>query len=234
MRALAFCFLAATLLMSCAARQNAAVLAVLRSSLAAQFHACVPLGWNPVPVAHRYFYAGYTTEYIEDGVWLHPAWLGVISKSALNAPDVKTAQNVLAALERDGLVVKQISGKAVRYRLTMQAMPYFFTDNRFGNNPLHLPYLCYSRISPARVLSVRHGTNGNEVVSFDWKNTAPAAWGLDPVIQKHSVILPPVSAPATAVISTSGEWTRVTRLWSQQPMLPMPVSAAAWPSHRSH
>ena len=221
----------AAFLMSCA-HPDKAVMQTLRSGLAAQYHECVPLGWNPVPVLRRYYYAGYTSEYREEGVWLHPAWLGVINEKELSDANVRTAYELLNALVRENLVTDERAGAVFHYRLTMRAMQYFFTDNRFGSNPLHLPYLCYSRIVPDRILNIKQHRGGSRVVSFDWKVSTPADWSQNPMIQEHSVILPPASEPVTAVISTSGDWTRVTKLRTQDPMLPRPVDPAVWPAYR--
>ncbi len=201
----------------------------LQSDLSEQYHACVPLGWNPVPVIRRYYYPGYTSEYREEGVWLHPAWLGAIPVDRLSDANVRTAYDVLDALVRAGMVLKVRVPGAFRYRLTMNAMPYYFEDDSFKNNPDRLPYLCYSRILPNRVLRIEDVRPSRTRTTFEWRVVAVGAWAPGSYLREHSVILPPISNPSIAVISHSEGSSYVTKLETPAAMLPVAADPGAWP-----
>lgn len=201
----------------------------LHGDLAEQYHECVPLGWDPVPVETHYYYEGFTSEYREAGVWLHPLWLGLIHTSDLSDPNARTAKDVLNALARAGMVERRVAGDDTFYRLTSRAVAYYFESNRFGSNPEHWPYLCYSSIVPRRVLWTKRDGAHSFRVSFEWEIGARASWANDRFLLKHSVILPPISNPAVAVFSDAGGWWHVTHLETPNAMMPRAVDAAAWP-----
>jgi hypothetical protein len=200
----------------------------LSSDLSEQYHECVPLGWDPVPVGTDYYYEGYTSEYREEGVWLHPYWLGLIHTSELSDPDARNAYDVLNALRRAGMVERANDTGAYFYRLTPRATAYYFEMNDVGNNPDHWPYLCYSSILPRRIVSTRRVKDGLFHVAFEWSASAPAEWANDPFIRRHSVILPPISNPAVAVFSNAGGWWHITRIVTPAFMMPRVVDPAVW------
>lgn len=219
-------------LVACSQMPNDATMRVLQAELSQQWHLCVPLGWDPVPVGAQLYYPGYTSEYYEPGVWLHPAWLGIIPKNALSEANARAAYTVLAALHRAGMVTRVSTARSFHYRLTMRAMPYYVSGNSFGANPDHLPYLCYSRLVPTRI--IRMNRKGAVLrVSFKWAVTPNAQWARVPAIRAYSVELPPVSNPAVAIISRSRGWTHISRITTTAPMLPRPVDPAQWPVRTS-
>ncbi|MGZ3550991.1 MAG: hypothetical protein ACXVAL_02745 [Vulcanimicrobiaceae bacterium] len=202
----------------------------LNSDLSEQYHECVPLGWDPVPVETRYYYEGYTSEYWEEGVWLHPYWLGLIHTSDLSDPNVRAAYYVLNALTRAGMLERTSATGASFYRLTPRAIAYYFESNGFGNNPEHWSYLCYSRIVPRRVVWTKGVKDSLFRVAFEWSVSARAQWANDPFLRRHSVLLPPLSSPAVAVFAKSGDWWHITQLVTPTAMLPRTVDPAVWPS----
>ena len=203
------------------------VMQTLNASLSEQYHLCVPLGWNPEPV-DGYYYPAHSVEYRENGVWLHPYWLGLVHRNKLSDPNVRLTVAVLNALVRAKLVDRALRPQGYLYRVTMAAAPYYFENNSFGNNPDHLPYLCYSRLIPQRVVLSREVRGGAYRVEFVWQSGPNAPWSSDPFLRAHSVILPPVASPSSALFSRRhGNWA-IERLTTGDAMLPRPVDAAAW------
>lgn len=199
----------------------------LSAQLSEQYHLCVPLGWNPQPVA-GFYYPAHSVEYRENGVWLHPYWLGWILRGRLSDPNTRVTYDVLNALVRAKLLSRSSGSGGYYYRVTMAAVPYYYENNSFGNNPDHLPYLCYSRVVPDRILISRAVNARAFRLQFAWHPGINAPWANDPFIRAHSVVLPPILNPATAVFSErNGTWS-VQRLTTAGAMLPRPISAAAW------
>lgn len=161
----------------------------LATQLSEQYHQCVPLGWNPQPIASSY-YPAYSREYRENAVWLHPYWLGLVRRSELTDPNVRLAYNVMNTLVRAGMLERTIRTDGLYYRLTVAALRYYFENNRYGNNPDHLPYLCYSRLIPQRVLFSHRLSDGAFRVAFDRRAGTIAPWAKDPSLQDHSIMLP--------------------------------------------
>lgn len=190
---LSLCSLAA-----CASSSQQVLLNAVEARFSGQYHKCVPLGWNPLPVEGSYV-PSYSVEFREPDAWLPPLWLGLLPRSAMTTPSGRTAAKVLDALARSGLVAKRYANDGIRYNLTERAVPYYFEGNDFGNNPDHLSYLCYSRLVPDRVVSSR--TAGR--LAFSWHASEDDDWARDAVIQSHSVILAPTRSPASIIL---GSW----------------------------
>lgn len=226
--AIAIC---AYLLSGCSPTAPRIVFNSLDAELHHQYHACIPLGWDPVPVA-GYYYPGYSSEYREEGVWLHPYWIGVVYRSQLADQRVRTAQQVMNVLVREGMLERSPAHDAMYYHLTPRALPYYFEGNSYGNNPDHLPYLCYSTIVPAKILSTGPITRRTFHSEFVWRTSSPAAWAMDPFLQSHSVILPPLTARVSAKFENDhGSWY-LQKLWTSTPMLPRVVNPLVWPADR--
>ncbi len=147
-------------LTACAPTRAQIATRALASGLDDKYHECVPLGWDPVPSA-GYYYPGYTSEYREQGVWLRPFWIGVVHAAYADDPRVRTAQQVMDALVDAGMLQREMLPGATYYRLTHLAIPYYFEDNHYGDNPDHLPYLCYSRLIPRQILSTGEAMRGS-------------------------------------------------------------------------
>lgn len=200
----------------------------LDAQLSDQYHECVPLGWNPQPVAGSY-YPAYSAEYRENGVWLHPYWLGRVRRSDLNDPNKHLVYDVMNALVHAGLLQRSAAGDALYYRMTLAATPYYYEANSYGNNPDHLPYLCYSRIVPQAILSrARMGRNAFRV-KFAWQVSEAAPWANDRFLRDHSVVLPPLTNPALATfVREHGMWAIKYLATGGVAMLPRAVDVAAW------
>lgn len=219
-----------TWLMGQSPQSSRFTMSVLTRDLAGQPHACVPLGWNPAPVAGSY-YPSYSALYREDGVWLHPYWLGLVYKSQLTEVQVRSVYNVMNALVRVGMLNRTDLHDALLYRMTVKAEPYYYEDNGFGNNPDHLPYLCYSYYEPQRVVEHRRINDGLFKVTFQLRQTPPAGWGNDLFLQRHSVVLAPREQALMANLSSAGGRWHVRTLVPQGPMgmLPYAIDPSTWP-----
>ena len=232
--------LATVMLGACARGNDRLVFATLRTQLAAQYHECVPLGWTPVAVAGTY-YPGTSVTLSEQGVWLPAQWLGRVRTRDLARPDVRTISAVLNELARAGMVVAENARGSTRYHLTAAAQPFFYDENDYGNNPDHVPYLCYSTMVPQRVLSIdaarrgrlRYGSHDEDLfhATFAWTPSPIAAWANDAFLRSHSVELGPAESPVTATFAKRhGAWA-LAELAAPTPAARI-VSTAAWPQPR--
>jgi hypothetical protein len=234
--------IAAALLAACSPTGDRAVLASLKTQLAAQYHDCVPLGWTPVPVAGTY-YPGVSVTLTEEGVWLPARWIGRVRSRDLARADVRAAFDVMNELTRAGLLDRDHHVPGLwRYNLTSAGQRFFYDDSAYGENPDHIPYLCYSTIVRQRIASVspierarsRDGTRDLDtfVAAFEWAPSPVPAWADNAFVRAHSVTLGPAEHPAVAQFQdVGGNWT-VTRLAGTQSPTARVVDAAAWPRSR--
>jgi hypothetical protein len=229
-----------TFVVGCAPTDHRGVLRELRSQLAGQFHECVPLGWNVVP-DHGLAIPGTSVEVNEYGngrAWLPAMWLAQIRAGSMSRADVRATVQLLDALTRAGLLVREFGHRGLLYHLTAAALPYYFSENTRGNNPDALSYLCYSRIVPDRVtwtrpVHVEASAGGRETVfraGFAWHGGTIASWALDPFIRSHGVVLAPTRSPAIAKFVQHGRTWFVSALYCEYPPLPLVVDASAWPA----
>jgi hypothetical protein len=170
-----------------------------------QFHRCIPLGWNASPIDGS-FVPDYSVEFSPRDVWLAPLWVGSVPARIRTRPQALLAYQMLNVLVQAGMAKSESTQNGTRYYLTERAFPYYFGGNDFGNNPLHLSYLCYSKIIPDRIIwtaPVRGhlGANMRTRVAFSWHESAAATWASDPLTQSHSVILAPTRSPAAVTVS---------------------------------
>jgi len=234
--------IAVVLLAGCSAAGDRAVLAALKTQLAAQYHACVPLGWTPVPVAGTY-YPGVSVTLTEEGVWLPARWIGRVRSRDLARADVRAAFDVLNELSRAGLLDRDHHVAGIwRYNLTSEGQRFFYDDSAHGNNPDHIPYLCYSTIVPQRIESIspidrepsRYGARDVDsfVAAFEWTPSPVPAWANTAFVRAHSVTLGPTEHPAVAQFqAVGGTWT-ITRLSGTESPTARVVDAGAWPRPR--
>ena len=208
--------LAAVMLGACSPANDQVVLATLRTQLVTQYHECVPLGWSPVAVAGTY-YPGTSVTLYEEGVWLPARWIGRVRTRDLARPDVRTISAVLNELTHAGMLVRDDARGGARYHLTAAAAPFYYDESDYGNNPDHIPYLCYSTIVPQKVLSIgsarrgrlRYGSHDEDLfrATFAWTPSTIAGWANDPFLRSHSVKLGPAESPVTATFAKRhGEW----------------------------
>ena len=232
-------FMAVTSLGACAPTDARVILKNVQTQLANQYHECVPLGWAPVPVAGTY-YPGYSIEASDERAWLKALWIGVVRADAMSRPDVRATYDVLDQLGQAGLVVKRRFPQGFFYHLTMRAMPYYFDGNDFGNNPDHIPYLCYSRVVPDRVVrnrSVRADRVGGRTrnvfrAAFHWHASEIAAWAAGPLLRSHGVVLAPTQNPVvTKFVMVQRSWLIETIATTGRPV-PRLADASAWPRRR--
>lgn len=241
LRAAALVLAAVTALAACAPNDPRVVIRELRSELAQQYHECVPLGWNPVPVAGTY-YPGANVVVEEEGngeVWLPALWIARIPKR-LRARDagVRAAGGVLDELVRGGMIRRAGGLGGATYRLAPDAIPFFFSENALGSNPPAYPYLCYSTIVPQRVVATdpihtERLPSGVDVqvfhATFTWTASEPAAWARSDFIRRHSVVLGPDENPLSAeLVRGDGGW-HVAALRGPISQQPHVVDASVWP-----
>ena len=237
---LAAAVLAAVAPAACAPSNDRAILETLRTQLAEQYHDCVPLGWSPVAVAGTY-YPGTSVTLYEEGVWLPARWIGRVRTRDLARPDVRTIFGVLNELTRAGMLVRTKTSGGSRYHLTVAALPFYYDESAYGNNPDHIPYLCYSTIVPQRVVAIdsvrrdrlRYGSRDEDMfhATFEWTPRPIAAWANDAFLRSHSVMLGPAESPVTATFAKRhGEWT-IAQLSAPTPVARI-VDTAVWPQPR--
>jgi D-alanyl-D-alanine carboxypeptidase len=221
-------------LTACAHGTNATFQRVLSDHYSDQFHRCVPLGWNAAPVDGS-FAPAYSVQFSPRDVWLAPLWLGFVPTRIQDSPQGSLALQLLNALVAAGLAKSELVRNGTRYHLTERAFPYYFEGNDFGENPLHLPYLCYSKIVPDQVLwtSPVRGHAGADPtsarVAFSWHESSEAPWASDPLIQSHSVVLAPTRSPAVVTISNKhGDWDVTAADYEPSNAL---TSEFAWPPY---
>lgn len=228
-------------LASCAAPsdrgRSALAFSALKKQLVDQYHECIPLGWAPVPVGASY-YPGYTASIQSYHMWLDAIWAGIIRDSDLRDPQARQVQSVLDALVHEGLLTRTRAGTALHYYLKPGAVPYFFGSHSYGNNNDSLSYLCYSSIVPSRILWTdrahieRYGPRRIPRLTFhatfEWTPTPPAAWAQNPVLQSHSIVLPPTTTPTTARFERFGDTWYVVNIYSRGLMLPALADKSAW------
>ena len=226
---------------ACSPTSHWFVMHTLRTQLALQYHECVPLGWDPVPVAGTY-YPGYSAELQDTNSWLPALWLGSIHTSDLRQPDGRAAYEVLNELVRVGMLERKQVAAAFHYRLTLRAVPYYFDDNEYGDNPEHWPYLCYSRMVPTQVVwnqairEERYGEGSQQAeafrVAFEWQPSPVPLWANDATLRSHSVILAPRRIRVIAkFIKRDRQWA-IDNLYSSAPFQPYVVDASVWPRLR--
>jgi len=235
-RLLPLVLLSAAMAACAAPTSDAAVLRALRTQLAQQYHECVPVGWTATTVAGTY-YSGSSAEY-RDTSWIAPLWLGTVSRRDLQRREMRTASAILDALARAGLVDERHALGRSFYHLDVRALPYYYEDNGYGNNPDHWPYLCYSAIVPERIVwtqaphleSRRDGSGDVQTfrVAFQWVAGPRAPWAKDPVLRAHSVVLSPTKNPVVVKFEQlNGTW-QIVNLYTPFPDFPRVVDASAW------
>lgn len=239
-RRVASLLIATTAVTACSPTDSRVVLRELRGELAQQYHECVPLGWNPVPVAGTY-YPGANVVVEEEGngrVWLPAMWIAWIDDRELERADVRATAELMNALARDGMLQREVRPGGTKYRLTAKAVPYFFSENAHGSNPPAIPYLCYSTIVPQRVVAtepirVRRLPSGVDAqvfrATFTWTASEPESWARSPYIRTHSVVLGPSENPLAAeLVRTEGGW-RVLTVRGPSSQQPHVIDASVWP-----
>lgn len=232
-------FIASLLLGACSHApppgSQAALLSALSNALDVQYHACVPLGWNPVAVAGTY-YPGYVASLQNYEETWDAIWRGSIPASDVSKPRVRAVYEVLNHLAKAGLLTRKHTALSYDYYLTYKALPYYYDTSWFGNNRGDMQYLCYSKIVPTRVVWAERMSRPNNwsgparwyQASFTWTVSASAAWARDPFLRKHSVMLPPLRSPTTAKMFYIDKTWHVVNIYDHTWMMPRVSDAAAW------
>ncbi|HEY7995020.1 MAG TPA: hypothetical protein VID24_12470 [Candidatus Eremiobacteraceae bacterium] len=170
----------------------------------------------PIPTSHNSYMVGYSAQ-TDDSSWYLPAkWVANIDRSTTQRPDVKAEFDLLIRLVDAGVLQMSMASDRFTFHLTWNGLPYYYEDDEFGNNPLHEPFLCQSRIVPGAILwrePVRSesigGVDKNVFrAAFSWSRERPASWANDPFVASHSVILAPFSSPIVVrfVQDADGSW----------------------------
>lgn len=206
-----------------------ALLTSLSDELQFQYHECVPLGWQPVPVANTY-YPGFSASAPTYAEFLDAIWRGRISTKDLRRSDARTVSAVLTHLVLAGLLSSEKTPNGVNYFLRPQAFPYYFGSSVYKNNRDSLQYLCYSRIVPDKIVwsqpilappVSRHASKVQWYrVVFTWKPSTPAAWASDPFLRAHSIVLSPTSSPTAARMYYNNDGWHVAGIYDHTWMLP--------------
>lgn len=178
------------------------------------FYACVPLGWIPV-ISKSYYYPGFSSENDDTGWWLPPTWTAIITPAELKAPAARTEYSILNRLVGVHMLQRQPIQSGYQYWLTWSARQYYYDGDEFGNNPLHEPFLCYSRIVPQRITTEqpihveRYGREDDRLfrVAFDWSADTPADWLNDAGLRDYGAILAPaLGSLRVTVVDERGVW----------------------------
>jgi hypothetical protein len=166
------------------------VLAQFASTIDAQYHECVPLGWYPDFRSWRAYFPGYSADISDRGV-------------------------MLDELTRTGMLTRRDIPAAVRYTLTREGARYYYERDVLGNNSEAWPYLCFSRLRARNVVwtsrpSAHGGGRYADVtarVRFSWEPSEDAPW-VTPFVKAHAVELNPTKSPAeaTALRLYDGRW----------------------------
>ena len=191
------------------------VLAQFASTIDAQYHECVPLGWYPDFRSWRAYFPGYSADIVDRGVMFEALWVGVVPEHKLNDPHVIAVKALLDELARLGMLTRRDIPGAVRYNLTREGAQYFYERTELGNNEEQWPYLCFSRLHARNVVWTsrpsRHGRGrGADVtarVRFSWEPSEDAPWATR-FVKEHAVELNPTKSPAeaTALRLYDGRW----------------------------
>ncbi len=200
---------------------------VARDDLATLPHACIPLGWNAVPVVKHYFAPGTSVELTEEGVWIPAAWIGSV-REGRGTSDVRQIRTVLAALRNAGLIQTREAGKSLQYRLTAEGLKYYYDENDYKNNPAHLSYLCYSHVVPVRIVWRSPVKSEKFRAAIAWEPSPPAQWASDPVLRAHTVVLSPASTTVVASFIKQGHQWSLQRLDEPGIGLPQVADPKAW------
>jgi hypothetical protein len=209
-----------------------ALLASLTQELRFTYHECVPLGWKPVPVRGTY-YPGYTASAATYAEFLDAVWRGHVAAADLRSPDAAAVFAVLNHLRAAGLLTRNYRHHAYDFYLTPRAYPYYYGSSVFKDNHDSLPYLCYSTITPERILWKRaiaapQSARGSGAqwyhVQFTWKPAAPAAWARDAFLRAHSVVLAPVASPTEARLYYENQNWYLANIYDRGWMLPALVT----------
>jgi hypothetical protein len=205
------------------------LLDTLATQLRFQYHNCLPLGWQPVPVAGTY-YPGYIASLQTYEEFLDAIWRGRIEAKDIAKPDVRVVFESLNHLVARGMLIRKQTGTAYDYFLTQQAIPYYYGSSLYGNNKADLQYLCYTTIVPDRIVWIQRIPNRAASrsraqwydVAFTWRTSPPESWADDPFLRSHSVVLAPLKSPTIAKMLYSRKEWYVLRIYDGTWGLPLP------------
>jgi len=208
------------------------VLRQFASTIDAQNHECIPLGWFPDSRRWRGYFPGYNADVAARGVEFEALWVGVVPERTLDDPHAGAVKAVLDELTRLGLLTRTEIPGALRYNLTREGVRYYYERDDLGNNVEFWPYLCFSRLRAKDVAWAsrpsKSGTAYGDVtarIRFTWEPAVDAPWAT-PFVRAHAVEMNPTSSPAEATVRRpfDGEW-RVTRIDFSFPLVEHP---SAW------
>lgn len=171
-------------------------------------------------------------------VRLDAIWAGIIHDRDLRDPQARQVQSVLDTLVDEGLLTRTRVKASLHYYLKPNAVPYFYGSQMYNNNNDSLSYLCYSSIVPSRILwtdrihtehyGPRRIPRPTFHAAFEWTPAAPARWAQNPILQCHSVFLPPTTTPTIARFERFKDTWYVVNIYSRGLMLPTLANKSAW------
>ena len=177
------------------------VLEQLASSIEAQYHECVPLGWFPESRPWRGYYPGYNADVAAKGVVFEAQW---VAQTPARPHDSHTlaVKAVLDEFARLGLLARHELPDGFRYNLTREGERYYYERNTLGTNVEYWSYLCFSRLHAKTVAWVSRPSKGRDTevtarIRFTWAPGADAPWAT-PFLKEHAVELNPTASPAVA------------------------------------
>jgi len=210
----------------------APVLSVLEqfaSTIDAQYHECVPLGWFPESRPWRGYYPGYNADVAAKGVVFEARWVAETPARPYD-PHAIAVKAVLDEFARLGLLVRNELPGGFRYNLTREGEQYYYERSNLGDNVEYWSYLCFSRLHARKVAWASRPSKGahNEVtarIRFTWESVVDTRWAT-PFIKAHAIELNPTSSPAeaTAYRRFDGKW----RLGQLDFAFPLVENPSAW------
>jgi hypothetical protein len=190
------------------------VLRQFASTIDAQYHECVPLGWFPDSRPWRGYFPGYNADVTDKGAALQALWVAVLP-ARTNDRHAAAIGAVLDELTRLGLLARDELPGQLRYHLTREGERYYYEDNHLGNNVEAWPYLCFSRLHARDVAWASRPSKGGKAYRNDvtariritWEPAVNAPWAT-PFVKADAVELNPTSSPAVATVRrhSDGTW----------------------------
>ncbi len=201
-------------LAACAQLERSKIDDDVADDVAQQYHACVPLGWDTVPVDGGDV-LGASIEFVPNGWWINPTWSGYVPNDAVRNPDVRKITAFMRVLERHGLVQQTRHHHGTLYDLTMRGVRYYSDDDFFRDNRLDSPLLCYTHYDVVGHRVQASGAGFREL-RIDWHSSRAASWAEhDSAIRANTIIMGPRTSPIFVRYTATGNNWQITAIRSQ-------------------
>ena len=179
----------------------------LNSLASAGSQTAFPWAGIPCMLTNKFFYPGFSAEFDETDWFVPPLWAGGLGPRDARNANGRAVEALLDHLTRAGMISQRLSRGAVQYHLTPFGFGYYFDDDNFETNRLRSPYFCYSRIVPKRIdwiqaVHMEKDALGQGQVkvfraAFTWAAVPVGSWVPDDYLRAHSIVLGPVTEPAS-------------------------------------